>query len=124
MLFSGKCFSFPEKYDISGKCLGISRTFFSYLGKNVIYTKTFLDAFFIRKVPLKAFPPPQLLEASYAPVPIMSKLFSTLWENRKVVFTKIAGKNDHKISTSTLGKLTQVSVIESRWLGPQKQELV
>ena len=102
-------------------------------------SKKFLDAFFIRKVPFKACPPPppQLLEASYAPVPIMSKLFSTLWETRKVVFTKIAGKNDHKILASTLGKLTQVSVIESRskgkspgnevesrWLGPQKQELV
>jgi hypothetical protein len=27
----------------------------------------FLGAFFIQKVPLKAWPPPQLLEASYAP---------------------------------------------------------
>jgi hypothetical protein len=30
MLFSGKYFSFPEKYDISEKL-------FSYLGKNMIY---------------------------------------------------------------------------------------
>ena len=62
---------------------------FSYLRKNVVYPenfsgmsgkffgddfppvakisgKKFLDALFIRKVPLKACPP-QLLEASYAP---------------------------------------------------------
>jgi hypothetical protein len=66
MLFSGKFISFPEKYDISGKFFGISRNFFSYLGKNVIYPEKNFRCFFIRKVPLKAWPP-QLLEASYAP---------------------------------------------------------
>jgi hypothetical protein len=33
MLFPEKCFNFGEKYHISGKFLGVSGNFFSYLGK-------------------------------------------------------------------------------------------
>jgi hypothetical protein len=41
MLFSGKFFSFPEKYDISGKFFGISGNIFPYLGKNVVYPEKY-----------------------------------------------------------------------------------
>jgi hypothetical protein len=57
MLFSGKFYSFPEKYDIPEKIFGISGNFFPYLGKNVVYPES---------AP-QTMPPPQLLEASYAP---------------------------------------------------------
>jgi hypothetical protein len=33
MLFPEKCFNFGEKYHISGKFLGVSGNFLSYLGK-------------------------------------------------------------------------------------------
>jgi hypothetical protein len=61
MLFPENFFHFREKYHISGNFFGISVKFFSYLRKNVVYPENvfciFLDALFIRKVPLKAWPP-------------------------------------------------------------------
>ena len=68
--FPENFFHFREKNGILGKL-------FSYLGKNAICPENFFRyvrkkifemPFFILKVPLKAWPPPQLLEASYAPV--------------------------------------------------------
>jgi hypothetical protein len=68
--FPENFFHFREKNGILGKL-------FSYLGKNAICPENFFRyvrkkifemPFFILKVPLKACPPPQLLEASYAPV--------------------------------------------------------
>ena len=43
MSFSDNFFNFREKYIISGKFLGISGKFFSYLGKNVIYPENFFE---------------------------------------------------------------------------------
>jgi hypothetical protein len=42
MLFPEKCFNFGEKYDISGKFLGVSGKFFSYLGKIGVCAEKFL----------------------------------------------------------------------------------
>jgi hypothetical protein len=93
---------FREKYRsdcIENLNLCYVRNIFSISGKNIIYAekilvcrenffemnfppvanitgKKFLDALFIRKVPLKACPPPQLLvDASYAPVYENIRLF-------------------------------------------------
>jgi hypothetical protein len=44
MLFPGKCFHFGEKYHISGKCLGVSGKFFSYLGKIWVCPEKFFDS--------------------------------------------------------------------------------
>jgi hypothetical protein len=41
MLFPEKFFHFREKYDISGKFLGINGKMFSYLRKNVVYPENF-----------------------------------------------------------------------------------
>ena len=57
MLFPGKCFNFGEKYNISGKFLGISGNFFSYLGKNVVCPENFFKCPFFGKVPFRAWPP-------------------------------------------------------------------
>jgi hypothetical protein len=76
MLFPENFFLFREKYDLSGKFFGISGKFFGVDPPppppppppvDNFSVKQFLDALFFRKVPLKACPP-QLLEASYAPV--------------------------------------------------------
>jgi hypothetical protein len=44
MLFPEKCFNFGEKYHISGKFLGVSRKFFSYLGKIGVCRKKIFDS--------------------------------------------------------------------------------
>jgi hypothetical protein len=44
MLFPEKCFNFGEKYDISGKFLGVSGKFFSYLGKIGVFPENFFDS--------------------------------------------------------------------------------
>jgi hypothetical protein len=44
MLFPEKCFNFGEKYHISGKCLGVSGKFFSYLGKIWVCPEKFFDS--------------------------------------------------------------------------------
>ena len=89
MLFSGKFFPFREKYGISGKFFGVFGKKFSYLGKNAMSEKFFryvrkfsfetsppvanfsrkknLDALFYSESAPQSLPPPQLLEASYAP---------------------------------------------------------
>ena len=81
MLFPEKCFNFGEKYQISGKFLGVSGKFFSYLGKIGVCPEKFFDSqngtltenFLVTggEVAEKIFKclrawPPQLFEASYA----------------------------------------------------------
>jgi hypothetical protein len=43
MLFPEKCFNFGEKYHISGKFLGVSGKFFSYLGQIGVCPEKFFD---------------------------------------------------------------------------------
>jgi hypothetical protein len=42
--FLEKCFNFGGKYYISGKFLGVSGKFFSYLGKIGVCPETFFDS--------------------------------------------------------------------------------
>ena len=42
--FLEKCFNFGEKYHIWGKFLGVSRKFFSYLGKIGVYPEKIFDS--------------------------------------------------------------------------------
>ena len=44
MLFPEKCFNLGEKYHISGKFLGLSGKFFSYLGKIGVCTEKIFDS--------------------------------------------------------------------------------
>ena len=44
MLFPEKCFNFWQKYNISGKFLGVSGKFFSYLGKIGVCPEKFFDS--------------------------------------------------------------------------------
>jgi hypothetical protein len=84
MLFPEKCFNFGEKYHICGNFLGktvvcpekfcdpqngtLTEIFLATGGGEGSHPKKiFLSALFFRKVPLRAWPP-QLFEASYAPV--------------------------------------------------------